>query len=182
MVHFSVRSCLIFVFVLAFLLLVESSNRVVEVNVICNKTENPSFCLSLLNSKPGGAVGEDLVNLTQYTIDVVRVNVTNTIKYINWLIKKSTSDPKAREHYQKCLSQFNYALAAAEYTQQMLNSRNYLYVDVAASDVMTDADLCALGLSSSNPPFHDASLLSKYVSIVDHIVQIILIMSNYLMD
>jgi len=45
------------------------STIIVEVNVICKKASNPSYCLNLLNSKPGGAKGVDLVHLAYYTID-----------------------------------------------------------------------------------------------------------------
>ncbi|KAJ1397029.1 Invertase/pectin methylesterase inhibitor domain superfamily [Sesbania bispinosa] len=64
--------------VLVFLLFVASSSyarRVVEVNAICRQTQNPSFCSSLLNSNPGGT---ELISLAQYTIGVVRANVTTT--------------------------------------------------------------------------------------------------------
>jgi hypothetical protein len=71
-------------FLLVFFLCASSSYaaKVVPVNVICQKAKNPSFCSNLLNSKSGA----DLITLAQYTIDVVRVDMTNTVKLINTLI------------------------------------------------------------------------------------------------
>ncbi|XP_061369280.1 pectinesterase inhibitor 1-like [Gastrolobium bilobum] len=183
MIYFSVRSCLISFFVLVFLLFVGSSNKVVEVNAICKQAKNPSFCLSLLNSKPGGATHATLIDLAQYTIGVLRANVTITIKYINLLIAHSGTDRKAINHYKSCLTHFSYnegALGDVENTQKCLRSGDYNGVNVAASAVMTDVEDCISGESPSNPSYHDPSMLPKYADVVKQIAQIILILSNFL--
>ncbi|XP_061361015.1 uncharacterized protein LOC133304944 [Gastrolobium bilobum] len=184
MVRFFVRSCLISFFVLLFLLSVASSNRVVKVKDICFWAENPSFCSSLLNSKPGGADGADLVSLAQYSIDIVHANVTNTINLINSLIAHSTTDPKARDHYIMCLSRFGYegALGDVEHTQRMLRSGNYFGMSVGANDITGHIDGCIREGSQSGPPYHDMSLLPKYGSVVEQVAQIILMISNFLMN
>ncbi|KAL5080627.1 hypothetical protein RYX36_009048 [Vicia faba] len=94
-----------FFFLLVILVLcVASSNstKVVEVNDICKESFQESFCSKLLKSRPGGAKGVDLVNLAQYTIDVVRANLTNTLTLLHKLIPES-STVKAKKHYDTCL-------------------------------------------------------------------------------
>ncbi|XP_058767034.1 uncharacterized protein LOC131640670 [Vicia villosa] len=65
-----------------FFLCVASSNsistKVIEVDIICKGASNPSYCSNLLNSKPGGAKGVSLVDLAQYTIDVLNGNWVNS--------------------------------------------------------------------------------------------------------
>jgi len=52
--------------------------------------------LNLLNSKPGGAKGIDLVHLAYYTIDMLNNNTTNTINLLSELVKSAN-------FYQICL-------------------------------------------------------------------------------
>ncbi|KAJ1397025.1 Pectinesterase inhibitor domain [Sesbania bispinosa] len=170
--------------VLVFLLLVISSSyeaKVVEVNVICKQTRNPSFCSSLLNSKPGGA---DLVSLAQYTIDVVHSNVTNTITLIKSLIAQSANDSKASAHYKQCLEFFSSdegALSSVEDTEERLKAGDYDGVNLGAAAVSTYVDDCVSGEGPSDPPYPDRSLLPKYADVIDQVVQIILIISNLLL-
>ena len=185
MVNFYVKPFLASAVVLVFLLFDASSyaTKVVEVNTICNRTTNPSFCSNILNSRPGGAIGADLVTLAQYTIDVVRANVTNTINLIKSLIANA-SDPKAKDHYQICLTYFGYeegALGEVDYTEQMLKERDFQGVDVAAAGVISCVEDCISGDSPSDPPYHDPSLLPKYADFVEKVADIICVISTFLM-
>ncbi|XP_057433511.1 pectinesterase inhibitor-like [Lotus japonicus] len=170
---------------LAFLLFVASSGatKVVEVGEICKKSTNPSFCLAVLNSNPGG---KDLISLAQYTIDIDRANLTNTITLIKSLIANSSGDPKANAHYKNCLSYFvvdGGAFGAIEATQQYLNKRDYVGVNMRATDVHYFVDYCISGDDSPGPnppPFPDTSLLPKYAQVIQDITEIILIISNLL--
>ncbi|XP_027357193.1 pectinesterase inhibitor 1-like [Abrus precatorius] len=100
--------------VLMFLLFATSMyvSQGVEVDAICKKASNPSFCRNIVNSKPGGAANADLVGIAQYVVDVTRVNVTNTIKLIHRLIRRNVNNSDAREHYTLCLKHFNYETGA----------------------------------------------------------------------
>ncbi|KAJ1397027.1 Pectinesterase inhibitor domain [Sesbania bispinosa] len=175
-------------FVLVFLLFVASSSyeaKVVEVNVICKETQNPSFCSSLLNSRPCGT-GADLVSLAQYTIDVVRSNVTNSITLIKSLIAQSANDSKASAHYKLCLEFFSSdacALGSVEDTEKRLKEGDYQGVNLGASAVWTSVDSCISGdaPSPSEPPYPDHSLLPKYASVIEQVVQIILSISILLL-
>ncbi|XP_057423673.1 pectinesterase inhibitor 1-like [Lotus japonicus] len=169
--------------VLGFLLFVASShaaNKVVGVGELCKQTKNPSFCLGLLNSNPGG---KDLVSLGQYTIDVVRANATNTITLLKSLVAKSGRDPKANAHYKKCLEHFESdegVLGDIQDTQEALKSGDYLGVNVHASALLDEVDDCISGESPGESPFPDRSLLPKYGGVMQQITSIILVISKYL--
>ena len=83
-------------FLVLFILCVASSNsisaKVVDVDVICKEASNPSFCSNLLNSKQGGAKGVDLVDLAQYTIDVLNDNSTRVFDLMKNLMDIAEND------------------------------------------------------------------------------------------
>ncbi|KAK7290997.1 hypothetical protein RIF29_05826 [Crotalaria pallida] len=187
MASFTIKPSSISCLVLMFLLFASSSsyasNKVVDVSTICKETENPSFCLNILNSKPGGAKGADLVTLAQYTIDVVRGNVTNSISLIKSLIEQSGKDPKAKAHYEECLVHFSEeegALGDINQTQELLKKGDYVGVNSAASAVTTDVQDCISGEDPDDPTYPDKSKLLEYADIIEQVVSIILVISNYL--
>ncbi|KAK7393663.1 hypothetical protein VNO78_22224 [Psophocarpus tetragonolobus] len=148
-----------------------------EVNTICKQAKDPSFCSTLLNSNPNA----NLVGLTQYTIDIVRANVTNTIKLIDTLIAQST-DPKSKKHYKLCLGNFGSegALGDLDYTQELLKKGDYQGVNLAASSIVDNIEDCVSGDAPSIPPFHDPSKLPKYTTITKSVVSVILVLSKNL--
>ncbi|OIW20163.1 hypothetical protein TanjilG_02965 [Lupinus angustifolius] len=187
MAYFSITPSVLSSLVLLFFLFVASSSasKVVDVKVICAQVQDPKLCLSVLNSKPGGAKGADLVTLAQYTINVARVKATNTVNLINILIAKSGSDPKAKEHYKICLTHFNKdegALNDIDYVQELLKKGDYFGVGTAASAVLTDVDDCLTGEDPEDPPYPDKSNLPQYADVVQKIVEILLIISKYLTE
>lgn len=153
----------------------------VDVEAICMKSKIPSFCVTLLKSKPGG-VGEDLSSLAKYTIDVLRTDVSNTIDLLTKLIAKSDGDPMKQNKYKNCLSLFGSedgALSEVEEALQMLKNLDYNGLNVHMSVVMTNTDECLTG-NSEDSSDQDTPELSKNVGVVDQVAQIILIMSNML--
>lgn len=169
--------------VVVFLSCVASSYATNDVNVqeICKKATDPSFCLTLLKSMPGGA-GGDLVCLASYTIDVLRNDVSNTISLITKLIAQNGSDSKKQNHYKNCLSNFGMddgALGEIVEAQKLLKDSDYNGVNVHISSVMDGAHEC---LSEDSPPSNDSSLLPKHVKCVNQVAQIILIISNVLLN
>ncbi|PNX56278.1 pectinesterase inhibitor-like protein [Trifolium pratense] len=172
-------------FIVLFLLCVASSSptKVVDVETICKKAKNYSFCITLLKSKAGGA-GGDLVSLASYTIGVARTDVSKTINLIKTLIAKSGGNPKALSHYKNCLDHFGMdegALGEIVEAQQLLKKGDYGGVNAHASGILTDVDGCLSGDSPTDPPFHDTSSLPKYAAIVEQVSQIILIITNFLL-
>ncbi|KAL2335176.1 hypothetical protein Fmac_016389 [Flemingia macrophylla] len=169
--------------VLVFLLFAASSyaTQGVELDSICKQAENPTFCLNLLNSKPGGVAGADLVDLANYALDVARANITTTTKLIKRLIRRNVNDTEARDHYRLCLNQIHKgALNKVEFTQMTLNSGDYQSLNVAASGIRTHIELCIDGESPSDTPYNDTSLLPTYANVISQVVDIILIISNNL--
>ncbi|CAL0313691.1 unnamed protein product [Lupinus luteus] len=156
MTYFSITLSLISSLVTLFLLFAAASfaSKVVDVQVICAQARDPKLCSSVLNSKPGGAKGVDLVTLSQYTINVARVKATKTVTLINSLIAKSV--------------------------QELLKKDDYFGVGTTASAITTDVDDCITGEDPEDPPYPDKSNLPQYADVVQKVVDIILIISKYL--
>ncbi|XP_004506544.1 pectinesterase inhibitor-like [Cicer arietinum] len=96
-----------------------------------------------------------------------------------------SSDPKTKTHYNNCLSNFGAnegALGEVSETQQLLKSGDYNWVNMCASTIMSDVDDCISGNSLGTPPFQDASELPKYAGVVTQVAQIILILTNFLLN
>lgn len=166
--------------VLVFLLFATTSYAIPvgEVNVICKQTADLTFCFTLLNSNPNAT----LVDLTQYTINIAQANITETIKYINYLIAQSAKDPIAKSHYTSCLEHYGSegALDDINYTRELLKKGDYQGVRVAVASVRSDVDDCISGDSPTDPPYQDPSMLPQYAAILELIVDIIIVLSKSL--
>ncbi|KAK2377259.1 pectinesterase inhibitor [Trifolium repens] len=171
-------------FMVVFLLCVVSSYavKVVDVDTICkNVTDNPSFCFTLLKSKHGA----DLVTLAQYTIDVARINVTNIVNLIKKLISQNSSDLKAKNYYENCLRQFGTetgALSTLVDGEQYLKNGNYVEFGVQVDGLFAEYISCIDTDSPTDPPFPDKSLLPKYAGVFDDVVEIMNVISIYLLE
>jgi len=165
--------------VVVFLFCVASSYAANDVDVqdLCNKTKYPSFCVTLLKSKPGN-VGGDLVSLAKYSVDVLNTNATNTVALIKKLIAQSRGDPKKQAHYKDCLDHFGEdgILGDILEVRLLLKSSDYQGVNVHMGGVMTNVDDCLSGDSS------DTSLLPKYADDVNKVADIILIIAAILLQ
>ncbi|KAE9597413.1 putative pectinesterase inhibitor domain-containing protein [Lupinus albus] len=162
-----------------------SAFKVVDVKVICVEALDPKLCSNVLNSKSGGAKDVDLVTLAQYTIDVARDNITNTINLIKSFIIKSGNDPEANAHYETCLMHFDdenetCVLSDIDYTQELLKKGRYGGVNIGATAVRIDVGDCIIGVTPDDPPYPDKSNIPQYADVILHVVKIILIISNYL--
>ncbi|CAL0322706.1 unnamed protein product [Lupinus luteus] len=160
-----------------------SASKVVDVKDICAKARDPKFCSTVLNSKPGGTKGADLISLAEYTINFARIKATNTVTLINTLIAKSDNDPKAKNHYKTCLTHFNKdegALKDINHVQELLKKGDYFGVNTAASAVITDVDDCIKGEGPGEPAHPDKSNLPQQAVVVQKVASIILIISNLL--
>ncbi|CAJ2668063.1 unnamed protein product [Trifolium pratense] len=165
-----------------FLLCVVSSYATNDVDVqgICKKATDPSFCSTLLNSMPGGP-GKDLSCLASYTLDVLRTNVSNTINIIEKQIAESGNDPKKQNKYKNCLSNLGMddgALGDVDEAKQLLKDLDYNGVNMRISSLMSNVNDCS---SEDSLPFDDTSSLSKQVGVVNQVAQIVLIISNVLL-
>ncbi|CAI8592106.1 unnamed protein product [Vicia faba] len=165
---------------MVFLLCVASSYAVntVDVNTICKGVKNPSFCVTLLDSKPGE--NRDLVSLGLYTIDVTLANTTNTITLINMLISKSGGDAQAKHHYDRCLLHFNGIAAMLKQTPDFMKRGEY---DTALQDavgVRSHVRVCVSEDSDPHHPFYDSSELPIYANSVDQVAEVFAAILNHL--
>ncbi|CAI8612518.1 unnamed protein product [Vicia faba] len=62
---------------IVFLFCIASSNAAVDIQAICQKAKNPTFCKNLLTLKAGG----DLSSLAQYTLDVTPIQLLKSLDY-----------------------------------------------------------------------------------------------------
>ncbi|AES87657.1 hypothetical protein MTR_4g031690 [Medicago truncatula] len=132
------------------------STKVVEVNVICKEASNPSYCLNLLNSKPGGAKGVvDLVHLAYYTIDVLNNNCTNTFNLLNELVKSAN-------YYQICSDE----LSGPESVRSRIGDAKFnldrinYYVAGDSEDITFQVNECFISLPQDKKT---SPLLAKYL-------------------
>jgi len=166
------------ILVAVFLFFVASSyaDHDADVQSICKQTEVPSFCLTLLKSKPNG-VGGDLKSLAQYTLDALHTNVSNTLVLIDKLIAHSGSDPKKQNHYKDCLALFGENGGVLSYVLDSLKRFKHSdFNQVSAEMVFLNfhVDDCI----SRDPS--DTSLLPKYAHVVHNIADTTLVMTNML--
>jgi pectinesterase inhibitor-like protein len=157
--------------------------KVVDVGTICkNVNDNPSFCLTLLKSKNG----TDLVTLGQYTIEVARIDLTNTVNLIKKLISQSGSDIKAKAHYENCLSLFGTgdggALSELVDAEKYLKSGEYISFRVQVNNMIADYSDCITGGDPSVPPYQDRSVLPKYAEVVHDVVDILFAITIFLLE
>jgi pectinesterase inhibitor-like protein len=173
--------------IVIFLLCVVSLNatKVVDINTICNDVPdkyNPSFCYNLLKPKQGA----DLVTLAQYTIDVARNNLTNTVNLLKKLISQSGSDLKAKEYYEYCLSVFGTgnggALNILADGEQYLKNGVYFKFRGQVNSIIGDYSSCIDGASPSDDPFSDKSLLPKYAKFIIDVAEIMFYITVFLIE
>lgn len=166
------------ILVVVLLFCVASSYAANDVNLqdLCKQTKYPSFCLTLLKSKPRN-VGGDLVSLARYSIDVLNTDASATVTLIKKLIAQSRGVPKKQAHYKDCLDHFGEdgILGDLLETRLLLKSSDYQGVNIHMAGVMTNVDDCLSGDSS------DTSLLPKYANNVNQVADVILIIAAILL-
>ncbi|XP_058768941.1 pectinesterase inhibitor-like [Vicia villosa] len=157
------------VFVFTILLpICSSTNKVVDVDAICKQTKDPSFCSNLLNSKPGG-VGQDLVSLVQYTLDVALSNTTNTVHLIQVLIAQKGSDVEAQFHYNVCYRRFENVIDGIVNARESLKLRDYYNAISSVGHIRLMIDYCLKGSGPGEPPYHGNPMVPKYADVVDQV-------------
>jgi len=171
-------SSLLLVFLILFVASFNSiSATVVDVDVICKESSNPSYCSYLLKSKPGGAKGVDLVNLAEYILDVLDHNMQNTYKLITQL--QSGDNITIINYYIRCSTDLissdtaTVRLVAAKLDFQV---KHYEAMAKDTADVMKYLLECSNSLKQ-NPT---SPLLAKYVDHLQQGVQVLQIITKYL--
>ncbi|MED6210484.1 hypothetical protein PIB30_064550 [Stylosanthes scabra] len=151
--------------------------KVVKVETICNGTVLSSFCSDLLNSKPGGAKGADIDSLAQYTIEVLRSNLTNTVNLLKSLTANS-SDHTLVDVYYGCLGNLNVgdgALGEIDPMQRNLKAYDYNAVTFGLNDIIHDNDDCM----SNDQESDDPSRLPHYTDDILKVTVVLSLISKY---
>ncbi|AES75106.1 putative pectinesterase inhibitor domain-containing protein [Medicago truncatula] len=166
-----------------FILCVASSNsisaKVVDVDIICKEASNPTYCSNLLNSKSGGAKGVDLVDLAQYTIDVLNDNSSRAFDLMKNLMDIAENDTVA-SYYYRCDSDFldteNSILLRLRDAELNLHNGKYPAMAKESDDIIQYLLDCIHSLQE-----HETStLLAKYVDDLRQGAQVLQIISKYL--
>ncbi|AES75110.2 hypothetical protein MTR_6g025560 [Medicago truncatula] len=160
------------------ILCVASSNsvsaKVVDVDVICRESSDHSYCSNLLNSKRG----VDLVNLAQYTIDVLNNNWTHAYDLIRDMTEIAENDTVAG-YYDRCATDFSDTNSIAI---SLRDAKSNLNIGMYPAMVKESVDIihylldCIRDLRK-----HDTSpLLRKYVANFQQGAQVFQIITKYL--
>ncbi|XP_073221579.1 uncharacterized protein [Cicer arietinum] len=140
--------------------------KVVDIDTICKKENvNTSVCITLLKSKQGA----DLLTLAQHTIDVLYIEVNNTIKLIKTLIHQYDKDPEENPITDNVLIFLANRMGG-----------DYGGINEKVLSILTDYECCINGASSSEIPYPDKSLLPKYAKVVDDVASILFAISEFL--
>jgi len=165
-----------------FILCVASSNsisaKVVDVDIICKEASNPTYCSNLLNSKSRGAKGVDLVDLAQYTIDVLNDNSSRANDLMKNLMDIAENDTVA-SYYYRCDTDFfdtDSFLISLRDAESNLHIGKYPAMAKESADIMQYLLDCIRSLHQ-----HETStLLAKYVDDLRQGAQVLQIISKYL--
>jgi len=155
------------------------SAKVVDVDIICKEASNQSYCSNLLNSKPGGAKGVDLVDLARYTIDVLNDNTSDTLNLIISLIQSAENSTVANYYFRCDIDLLNHGdsvISSLTDAQVSLYFRKYPAMARESADIMKYILECIDSLHE-----HETSpLLAKYVENLQQGAQVFQIITKYL--
>ncbi|XP_010543937.1 PREDICTED: pectinesterase inhibitor 1-like [Tarenaya hassleriana] len=127
---------------LMFLLLIGSSYAITaaDINAICGKTLNPSFCLKFLKSNPK-ILAAGLPAVAKITIDSAQTSASKTFKRIQSIVQKTT-DPKSKQAYTSCLDNYESVVDTLDEAKEHLAAGDPVSVNVKVSAAMDGPDSC----------------------------------------
>ncbi|KAK4586450.1 hypothetical protein RGQ29_023551 [Quercus rubra] len=107
----------------------------------CKKTSHYDLCLSSLQSNPQSSTA-DVKGLAQIMADILLANVTDTLNYIEGLIKQSP-EPELERSLTYCAELY---IPVVKYTLPQaidaLSKGHYRFANYGISDVAKEADTC----------------------------------------
>ncbi|XP_010275067.1 PREDICTED: pectinesterase inhibitor-like [Nelumbo nucifera] len=119
------------------------------VEKICGLAKNPSFCLEVLTSDPRTGYA-DLDQLRGVCINLAMVNVTDTEKQINLMLKRSSKE-RLRSSLTKCAADYSNAIEQLREAIDFLGARDYDSVRDRASLVISVTMSCELSFRTPPP-------------------------------
>ncbi|CAH2035989.1 unnamed protein product [Thlaspi arvense] len=145
-----------------------------DVNTICSKAKNPSFCSNFFKSTPQ-TKALDLPGVAKLLIDDASGDASDAQKQFDSLAK-SASDPRTKNVYTQCSENYKDALSEFDDALKALAAKDGASLNIKVSAAMTDGDSCNSELPSVKP---SPQLLQK-VSDIDNLSGIVLVISNML--
>ncbi|KAK1592983.1 hypothetical protein Q3G72_033896 [Acer saccharum] len=145
-----------------------------EINDICSKTFNPSYCVELLKSTPKTATA-DLKGLAKIILDLARSNATKTLDQIHSLIPKTT-DHRLKESYQACSEHYDNAIGDLNEAESDFKQGDYFGMNIQASGALDEAGDC----HDENEGLPADPSLRKGNQDLENICEIILVVANLL--
>nr|XP_009622734.1 pectinesterase inhibitor-like [Nicotiana tomentosiformis] len=142
---------------------------------VCKKTINQTFCLEILGSNPEAKTAH-LFTLEKIAINltITQVNATND-KIQSLLLKEK--DPKLRNLYGNCSSNYEDAFAFLDQANLYLQSKQFWEVIYSARDACQDITFCEQSFKKAALHFP----LSKYNHVLSLLFDIIVVISSMLL-
>ncbi|ESQ30780.1 hypothetical protein EUTSA_v10012260mg [Eutrema salsugineum] len=145
-----------------------------DVNTICSKAKNPSFCSNFFKSTPETKT-LDLSGVAKLLINDASKDALDAQKQFDSLAK-SASDPRSKNVYTQCSENYQDALGEFDDALKALADNDSGSLNIKVSAAMTDGDSCNSELPSVKP----SPQLLQMVSDIDNLSGIVLVISNML--
>jgi pectinesterase inhibitor-like protein len=152
------------------------SSAKVDVDVICTQAQNPTYCSNLLNSKPGGAKGVDLVDLAQYTLNMLDSNLAKTQRVIAKL-ENAYNDNVLQYYYPCTRDAIDIAIRIGD-AEKDLYSKQYSSMAKHTAEIMPFIRECGDILHKNKTGY--SPLVAKFVDVLRQVAQVIQTIVNYL--
>ncbi|CAN4085969.1 unnamed protein product [Withania somnifera] len=152
-----------------------SISRADLINDVCSKTQKPTICLSTLNGDPRSK-GANLEGLATISIDISLKNMQFARNLVNSLLKQAT-DPNLKTRYNSCLENYNDSIDDLKELPALLNSKDYLGLNVHASAALDGPSTCDDNFTTLPA---EAPQLKAASDKIQNLIDIILVISNLL--
>ncbi|XP_010548973.1 PREDICTED: pectinesterase inhibitor 1-like [Tarenaya hassleriana] len=166
----------VFLSSLMFLLFIGSSYAITaaDINAICGKALNPSFCLKYLKSNPK-ILASGLPDVAKITIDSAQTSASKTFKQIQSIVQKTT-DPKSKQAYTSCLDNYESVVDTLDEAKEHLAAGDPASVNIKVSGAMDGPESCLDDLKNIKA---DPSVV-KNSEYIGNVCGITLVISNML--
>lgn len=131
------------------------------IHIICSKTQFISHCLEILQSTPV----TDMKGIAKISLELAQSNANGTLGQLRSLIMK-TSDPYMKKRYESCSKHLVKVINYVKYSLMDFIEGEYYGMNLHASAAMVEISDC------------DPSI--KETQVLDRIIDIVLVISNFL--
>ncbi|CAA7015597.1 unnamed protein product [Microthlaspi erraticum] len=131
----------VFVSCLMFFLTIGSLNaQKADINAICAKAKNPTFCSNYMKSNPKTSTA-DIKTLAKITFGSAQANASGALTKIQSLVKTETN-PTLKKGYTSCAEQYKNAMSSLNDAKQSLDSGDGPGLNIKVSAAMEGSTTC----------------------------------------